>query len=199
MAKNSLPLGYLQEALRLDEGTGFLYWREDRPRHHFKNERSYNMYMGKYAGKRAGRYGRSGYRVVGFSWGGKYTHIKVHHIIWRLMTNKKIPDNLQIDHINGDRKDNRPSNLRLVSPRENGKNQKRHKTNTSGFPGVDVKKGRYRARITHKGKQIHLGYFKTAEEAHEVWLEAKRDLGFLEGHGSERASYEQYEWKRSDE
>ena len=52
MAKNSLPIGYLQEALRLDENTGFLYWREDRPRSHFRAEKAYQMYLGKYAGRK---------------------------------------------------------------------------------------------------------------------------------------------------
>ncbi len=196
MAKNSLPLGYLQEALRFDESTGFLYWRKDRPKSHFKSTKSHNMYLGKYAGRRAGRYGRNGYRVVGFSWDGKYTHIKEHHIIWRLMTGKKVPDHLQVDHINGDRKDNRPNNLRLVSSRENSRNQKRHKTNTTGYPGVDIKKGKYRARITYDGKQVHLGYFITAEEAHEAWLVAKEDLGFMEGHGKEVNTYEKYHPKK---
>lgn len=187
MAKNSLPHSYLEESLRLDERSGVLYWREDRPESHFKGKRAYNMYLGKYAGKPAGRYGSHGYKVIGFSWGGRYLHIKNHHVVWRLMTKKKIPDHLQIDHINGDRKDNRPTNLRLVTPKENGRNQKRHKTNATGLPGVDVKQGKYRARITYEGRQVHLGYFLTPEDAHEAWLKAKEELGFLEGHGDDRS------------
>jgi len=77
----------------------------------------------------------------------------------------------------------------LVTPRENSRNQKRHSTNTSGFAGVDEKRGKFRARITYDGKQIHLGYFQTAEEAHEAWLQARDELGFLPGHGSDREVY----------
>lgn len=48
----------------------------------------------------------------------------------------KIPNGCQIDHINGDRSDNRPDNLRIVTHAENGRNQCLRKTNTTGKMGV---------------------------------------------------------------
>lgn len=61
----------------------------------------------------------------------------VSRIIWELF-NGKIPEGMQIDHINGDSTDNRISNLRCVSNKINSHNQCKRSTNTSGFTGVDL-------------------------------------------------------------
>jgi hypothetical protein len=84
-----------------------------------------------------------------------------------------------IDHINGDRRDDRIANLRDVPRQANNQNIHRpFKTNKTGFLGVDLEKksNRYRASIRHNGKNRTLGRFKTPEEAHEVYLAAKRRL-----------------------
>lgn len=72
-----------------------------------------------------------------------------------------------IDHINGDRNDNRISNLREATNIENLRNSKKYSTNTSGFKGVSYHKGygKWQARATMNGKRIHLGWFDTPEEA----------------------------------
>lgn len=183
VAKNTIPTTWLDEAIRLDEKTGKLFWREDRPESHFKTKKGYNIYKSKYAGNLCGRVGRNGYLITGIVWGGKYNHIKNHHIVWRLHTNKNIPADKEVDHINGNRFDNKPTNLRLVCKRENSRNQKKHSSNTSGLPGVDYKKGKWRARIRHKGKDIHIGYFNEKSDAFAAWLKTKNELGFFEGHG----------------
>lgn len=84
----------------------------------------------------------------------------------------KAPDGMVIDHINGDRLDNRRSNLRCVTDQVNQINRKSlNANNRSGFRGVsyiDRKSARgkpWRASITVDGKHIHLGVFATAEEA----------------------------------
>lgn len=58
-----------------------------------------------------------------------------HCIIWE-MHNGQIPEGYQIDHIDHVRSNNRLSNLRLVTHKENQRNQKLHKRNTSGFSGI---------------------------------------------------------------
>lgn len=59
-----------------------------------------------------------------------------------------------------------------------------NKNNTSGYTGVSYVKrhGRYRAYITFKRKQYHLGFFDNAEDAHKAYLKAKEKIhgGFLE-------------------
>lgn len=83
----------------------------------------------------------------------------------------------QIDHINGDRADNRICNLREASNAENMQNQRRsHSNNKLGVLGVHKRHNGFRARITVNKKIIQLGFYKTKELAHEAYLKAKREL-----------------------
>lgn len=85
---------------------------------------------------------------------------------------------LPIDHINGDRSDNRIVNLRLASPFVNAQNiRKPQRNNTSGFLGVTFcpQTKRWIAQIT-AGRHVNLGRFDTPEQAHEAYLQAKRSL-----------------------
>jgi hypothetical protein len=84
---------------------------------------------------------------------------------------------MDIDHIDGNRRNNRFSNLREATKIENQQNQKRaQRNNASGFLGVSpVCQARtFTARIKVGGRQVYLGNFATANEAHEVYLAAKR-------------------------
>ena len=84
----------------------------------------------------------------------------------------------QIDHINGIRTDNRIKNLREATGFENQQNTKTKKSNTSGFTGVNwsSKKNCYISRIMTRRVRIFLGYFDTAEEAHNAYLKSKKEL-----------------------
>jgi hypothetical protein len=82
-----------------------------------------------------------------------------------------------IDHIDGDKTNNRIENLRSVSQKCNVENVlKTRKHNKSGILGAVKSKYGFYARLTSQGKQIYLGHYKTAEEAHNVYLKAKRQL-----------------------
>lgn len=81
----------------------------------------------------------------------------------------------QVDHINGDKLDNRRSNLRIVTPQQNIMNRPVESGTESGYKGVtrENKDGNtWRARIYVKGKRIHLGTFGTKEEAAQCYNEA---------------------------
>jgi hypothetical protein len=85
----------------------------------------------------------------------------------------------EVDHINGNRSDNRWCNLRQASRSLNGQNIRRPmSTNTSGFLGVSFHKGngRWVAAIKVARKTLFLGQFGTPEEAHACYLAAKRRL-----------------------
>lgn len=86
----------------------------------------------------------------------------------------------QVDHINGNHVDNRITNLRDLTNGQNAQNRRRaRKDNSTGFLGVSYDPrhgGRYRARIMVDGSMKSLGYRATAEEAHDVYLAAKREL-----------------------
>ena len=73
----------------------------------------------------------------------------------------------EIDHINGNKADNRISNLREVNRSQNNQNHKNlRKNNKTGFRGVSVtKNGKFLSRIYISGKSIDLGVFDNAESA----------------------------------
>lgn len=99
-------------------------------------------------------------------------HYKAHRLAWFYVTGEWPSD--QIDHINGNRSDNRFANLREASHAENVRNRGLQVNNTSGFKGVHFLKctGRWRSYITVNSKKKHLGYFDTAEEAHAAYCKA---------------------------
>ena len=74
---------------------------------------------------------------------------------------------LDIDHINRNRSDNRVSNLRDISRKQNLQNAGKSSNNTSGHPGVSWYKrdSKWQVKIMHNYKRIHLGYFADREEA----------------------------------
>lgn len=85
-----------------------------------------------------------------------------------------------LDHINGEKGENQIANLRKASAGMNVENQRRPRKDnrTSRFLGVywQAANQKWRARITTKGKAIHIGLFVDEEAAHAAYVEAKRKL-----------------------
>lgn len=107
-----------------------------------------------------------------------------HRLAWLYMTGSLPPE--QIDHINGNKTDNRLANLRAVTNFENQKNQRKPVSNTSGIIGVvwHKTKNKWNAQIKHKGRSIHLGYFTDIEEAAAARAKASVQYGFHPNHGT---------------
>ena len=81
----------------------------------------------------------------------------------------------EIDHINGDRSDNRLVNLRDVPPTYNKQNIRRPLARSHlQVLGVGKHGNKFRARIVVANKLVHLGLFATPELAHQAYIEAKR-------------------------
>lgn len=97
---------------------------------------------------------------------GIYPKVLMHRYIMN------VSDDIQVDHINGNKLDNRRENLRLVNPVLNAMNSKRPKHNTTGYKGVTfVKdKNKFKAQITIGRKNKHLGYFNNPKKAHEAYV-----------------------------
>lgn len=150
------------ENIMLDPGTGFLFWRS-----------------GKKAGERAGGINSQGYRRIYLS--GRYE--QEHRVVWRMMHGEW--PSLQIDHLNGNRSDNRPCNLRLADCSDQMKNRARPLNNTSGHHGVtfNKKSGKWQAQIGVGGKSVYLGLFSSIEMAAEARSKAELKYGFHDGHG----------------
>lgn len=82
-----------------------------------------------------------------------------------------------VDHINGNTFDNRKCNLRECTTSENNMNSTVRANSVTGFKGVCIdsrlnRTKRFRSHITVKGKQYHLGAYRTAEEAARAYNKA---------------------------
>lgn len=82
------------------------------------------------------------------------------------------PVNLFVDHINGDKLDNRRCNLRLVTKSQNMMNVGNRANTKSGFKGVSLFQKGWKAYINKDRKQIHLGCFNTPEKAAQAYNDA---------------------------
>lgn len=82
-----------------------------------------------------------------------------------------------VDHINGNKLDNRRANLRICTIAENTRNSAKSRNNKSGFKGVcTAPRGKWRAQIYRDKKAFYLGTFRTPEEAHAAYCEAAKKL-----------------------
>lgn len=169
----------MRKLLRYERETGKLFWLE-RPREMFPDERAWKIWNTRYAGKEAFTADNgNGYRR-GAVFDKMY---RAHRVIWAIHTGAWPDDH--IDHINGVRDDNRIDNLRAVSHAENQKNCRGRKDNTSGVMGVHwyKRRGAWQAYIKVAGKNKHLGYFKSKEDAIAARAAAEIEYGFHENHG----------------
>lgn len=123
-----------------------------------------------------------GYVCVGLNGKG----YKVHRIVWDMLNpDDKLQPGDEVDHIDHDKTNNRPANLRKVSRKVNSRNQKKRATNTSGVNGVYFAKRRNKwvAQITTDGWKRSLGSFDTLEAATAARLAEETKYGFHENHG----------------
>jgi hypothetical protein len=147
----------LRELLHYDPETGVFTWLKRAAR---------RVRVGDVAGCVA----QSGYRLLKAD-GRLY---RSHRLAWLWMTGEWPP--CEIDHINGDKPDNRWANLRLATRSQNQANQGRTVTNTSGYKGVswNAKSRKWRAQIRVNGRDSDLGYFASAADAHEAYVVAAK-------------------------
>jgi hypothetical protein len=88
-----------------------------------------------------------------------------------------VPDGFEVDHVNGNKVDNRRANLRLATRSQNNRNKPLQGNNTSGFRGVAYHKpsGFWVARVFVNKRQTSLGCYRTAEEAAHAYDAAARE------------------------
>ena len=175
----------LRKALRYDQATGELYWRKRAPNlftsGKYSAERKCNMWNNKNGNMRAFTAIKvgSGY-LYGRIFGKAYY---AHRIIWAIFYG--VPPSGDIDHINGDKTDNKISNLRDVSRSTNCRNAKRSKSNTSGTTGVyfGSREKAWVAQIYADGHNIRLGVFDNIESAISARAKAEIEHCFHKNHG----------------
>ena len=162
----------LKKKLHYDKDTGIFTWTDSK------------LNSTKTRGKQAGNANKpNGYRRIAIKLDGKNRFFTEHRLAW-LYVYGKFPE-LSLDHINHDKLDNRISNLREVTHRENSRNKSINKNNTSGYSGVSFNKkaGKYEARVQANGRLMFLGYFEKAEDAFRAVKEAREHYGFHVNHG----------------
>lgn len=123
-----------------------------------------------HVGDVAGGVNGKGYAQVSIDGHHYYSHI----LAWFYMTGEW--PSRDIDHRDTDPLNNKWDNLRLTTESQNMANSCISKRNKTGYKGVCYfKRGNnYTARIMVKGKAVFLGYSDTAEEAHDLYIEAAK-------------------------
>lgn len=149
----------VRQLFEYDNATGNLIWKIDvKPRAK--------------AGAVAGFISNDNYRRIGYR-GRIYLG---HRLVWFYCTGEWPAEFL--DHIDGDRSNNRIENLRNASRTDNNRNVALQKNNRSGFKGVSYMKrdGVWVAQITHNKKNYFLGRYKLPEEAYAAYCTAAKEL-----------------------
>lgn len=169
----------LHQMLRYDPDTGCLFWLA-RPSHLFVVPELADAWNRRFAGTRAGSVKGNGYIQVCLSG----TIVLAHRVAWALYYGDWPTGKL--DHLNGDRTDNRIENLRIATDLENQRNLKRRSDNTSGHCGVFWNKNtlKWTAAVSVKGRQVYLGSFQELDDAVSARLRASREFGFSARHGT---------------
>lgn len=160
---------YLRQVLRCDPDTGMLFWRT-KPRNMFNTDRDHKWWNTMFSGKRA----FTSINSRGYITGGlDYKTYLAHRVIWAIAHGEWPGE--YIDHINGDRTDNRLTNLRCATPCQNQYNRVAVQSNNkSGFRGVSWNKTarKWQAAIKIGGVNKYLGSFDRPEEASAAYRKA---------------------------
>ncbi len=160
--------------------TGELFWRP-RASSEFTDERHAKRWNTCFAHTQAGHENKRGYRRIQV---GDHIYL-AHRIIW-LYVFGVFPK--VIDHIDGNPRNNRISNMRNVTIAENQRNLTISKSNTSGVQGIwfDTGVNMWRARINTGRRALHVGSFDTQRDAIVAYNVVKKLLGFHENHGKRK-------------
>lgn len=143
-----------------DEKTGNLYW---------KVKRSPTTKLSSPISSK----NRHGYIQVCTKLSGKVKNYSVHRLIWKMIYGV---DAKNIDHIDGDRTNNRISNLRDVTHQQNMMNRKKRCDSKNSYKGIYKTKSSWVAEIWFMNKRYYLGSFKTDKEAGLAYDEASKKL-----------------------
>lgn len=171
MAANPIPdQAYLRECLSYDPETGIVTWRT-RPLRHFRNEADWNTWTKRFAETQAVSMNSSGHIRIGID-GERFL---LHRVIWKWMTGE---EPTLVDHSDCIKTNNRWNNLRIATASESVANRMRQKNNRSGYKGVfyDRRVKRWHATTSIDRKNVNIGWFDTAEDAHRAYCETTARL-----------------------
>jgi len=173
-----LSIVFLKECFEYSADTGCLTWKK-RPEGHFKTKQGFINFNRDNAGNPVGSINNRQYLTTRLK--GKVQI--VHRLIWAIHYGE-YPHGF-VDHINGNRSDNRIENLRIVDNEQNTRNAKRYANNSSGQTGIHQRKdnGKYYAFISDGKRKVNLGQYLTFDEALAARKLAEIKYGYHENHG----------------
>jgi hypothetical protein len=148
---SALPdAGYLRQLFDYKSDTGELRWRVGRAQ--------------KLPGDVAGSLKKDGYLILGLD----NKSLKAHRVIWKIVTGNDPVE--EIDHIDGNRSNNRWENLREATGCQNGQNRKLYSNSRSGIKGVSYNRAedKWDAYIMANRKFTLLGRFKSRDDAANI-------------------------------
>lgn len=185
MATKPLPSPeVLRQLLDCDPETGILTWRWRDPKWFKSGKRTQEHIAAIWNNQNAGAVAFTHTNDAGYKCGRVFNILlRAHRVIWAMEMGEWPSE--EVDHINGDRSDNRLCNLRAVSRAENSKNVSVHKDNSVGIIGVSwyPRLEKWCARICVDGERHHIGVYGCIGQAIRARKQAERAHGFHENHG----------------
>lgn len=151
---------YLRECFDYDPESGALVWKH-RPVSHFKNEAGAVSFNSRFAGRPVTNVGKNGYITMSIC---DHPYL-AHRVIWKLVTGRDPVE--MIDHIDGNRANNRWENLREATRQQNCMNRTVGSKSATGVSGVrfEPKTGRYIVAVSVRNRSVHVGCFDTLDDA----------------------------------
>ena len=156
-----IPVEQISEMMSYDPGSGNLIWKVKRG----------SSKVGKIAGFEKSK-GYIAVRVLEVIY-------HAHRVAWALYHNESPPTDREIDHIDGDKSNNRIANLRLATSKQNKHNVGMIASNTSGVKGVTYRKNRnkWQAQISVDERCVYLGSYESFDDAVRARKAAEKVYG----------------------
>lgn len=155
---NELPVETIRDNWNYDPITGELTWTP------------HKAVYGKKTRHLVGSFDGEGYLTVHY----RYKKYSLHRLIWVHYYGTQIPAGYIIDHINGNKTDNRIHNLRLYTVRQNQQNRHTHRNGRLYGTSYHTRNNKWQSRFRYEGKLVHIGYYPTEQEAHEAYKQCEQ-------------------------